>query len=654
MQSPYTQNLPEAYFAAQSSLGAVLTGVAWFRRMGKASFLVMLVAIWLPVTLPFAALFWAGMGGTVRPDFSHELLRASSLALVFAMALSTPRWLAIVAFIVHRLLLRADDFFLDSDLELASAHMCGVAFMLGLHHLVSTRRSPLRAAVTLPADEFLVHDLTYFFTAMFAAALVSTWVLGRSCDSADEWSYTYQAAVFAKGRAYSEVPPCVAAFQNFWVFYKEGRMFSQYTPGWPLFCAPFQALGLMWLAAPVTHGLLAAGVARVARRAVSLERNGRTRAHVREVAVAGAIAALTVTFAASPLINGASRFPHTFVCACFAWSIEAVCVLAGHRLSPRAQWAWGALLGLSTAFMLSARPADGGFLGLGIFLYFLYSLSRRRIGLRAFGGTTVTFSALAGLTLVILHKQLGEWFVTGYSLLPEFHSWAKLGYSWPEPNQYRYGLPLATGAYCWWPLAPALGVGGLATMLRRGAGHLAMMLTVGGVGLLALYVAIEFGRGFDFGYGPRYQMHLVVPMSVGGAALLAPLVSAALGKAKEVSALRLGGPAAIFVVFAVLGALRIVPLTYPVAHEDVRLRNVVFAAIKQERVHHAVVTVSKGSTISDQLDLTQNLPLELYPNQDVLVVSDRGPEVNQCVRNQFPQRRFYRAVGRPEVTLTVD
>ena len=31
------------------------------------------------------------------------------------------------------------------------------------------------------------------------------------------------------------------------------------------------------------------------------------------------------------------------------------------------------------------------------------------------------------------------------------------------------------------------------------------------------------------------------------------------------------------------------------------------------------------------MDLTENLPLDLYPDQDVLIAIDRGPEEERCV-----------------------
>jgi hypothetical protein len=51
------------------------------------------------------------------------------------------------------------------------------------------------------------------------------------------------------------------------------------------------------------------------------------------------------------------------------------------------------------------------------------------------------------------------------------------------------------------------------------------------------------------------------------------------------------------------------------------------------------------------MDLTENLPLDLYPNQDVLIAIERGPELVRCVQEHYPNRRFYRALPGPPVQI---
>src|ERR1019366_6627971 len=72
--------------------------------------------------------------------------------------------------------------------------------------------------------------------------------------------------------------------------------------------------------------------------------------------------------------------------------------------------------------------------------------------------------------LDILRLQLGKWFTTGYSLNAVLHPWNIVKYSKPLPNQWKYGLPLATASYCWWPCSMSLCLAGLAMLRGRALG----------------------------------------------------------------------------------------------------------------------------------------------------------------------------------------
>jgi len=375
-----------------------------------------------------------------------------------------------------------------------------------------------------------------------------------------------------------------------------------------------------------------------------LTRHAASRADVR---AAGWFAGGAIVLGSTVLINGGSRYPHVFVAACFAWSLEALCAIADPSLEPRAQWRHGALLGTASALLLASRPADGAMLGVGIALFFVVALARRRIGLRGLAGTILAFGAWAGLTLVILRLQLGKWFMMGYSLNPIIHPWNKIAYSMPHPSEFKWGFPLATGSYSWWPCAPALGLAGLAAM-RGHARRIAFVCIASLLPFLAYYTYLELGRGFDFGYGPRYQFPAVVPMAVGGGAMLGALWAAARRTSPSVPALARGGPAALAIFAMILGVLRIAPLVYPHTYADVKQHNRLRDALKEQKIHDAVVFVGRGLTNTDALDLTENWPLGLYEN-DVIVALDGPTERSTCVRSMFPKRAFYRAIPGVEI-----
>jgi hypothetical protein len=645
MNSPYTAHPVDALMAAQTAVGMTLTAVLWKRPLRpRISSILVGVAIWVCVLLPVLPEFFQGLGAEAEPERVVRLMRLSA-GMVTAGALFTRRWKLIVwSILAEAALWWATGFITESDLDLAALHLCAYGVLVGLAWKEDSDAPPRTSAAV---GTFVADDVVIFLAGVVLACLVAKFVLQLYTNSGDEWAYTFQAALLAKGRAYADSPRCSSAFQSFWVFEYSGRLFSQYTPGWPLFMAPFVLVRAVWLAGPCSLGLLAVGAARLARRALAtggVTAAGPTSGDVR---AAGWFSAGSILLASTLLINGGSRYPHVFVAACFAWALEALCVIADRTADRTRQIRYGAILGATSALMLAARPADGGLLGLGIFALFVVELARRRITLRAIGSGALAFAALAGLTLVILHRQLGTWFTTGYSLNPIIHPWNQIKYSVPDPSQFRWGVPLATGSYCWWPCAPALGLAGLVA-LRGHARRLPFVFFVSAVPFLAYYTLLEIGRGYDFAYGPRYQLPLVVPMATGGGALLGALWSFARRSSPFVPAFRRGGPVAVALAGAVLGVFRIAPLVYPFNYADVKQHNRLHEGLKVHEIHNAVVFVGPGLTNTNPLDLTENWPFAYYDN-DVVVALDGPPDRNRCVRSLFATRKAYRAIPGLEV-----
>jgi hypothetical protein len=260
----------------------------------------------------------------------------------------------------------------------------------------------------------------------------------------------------------------------------------------------------------------------------------------------------------------------------------------------------------------------------------------------------------AALMLVILRLQLGKWFTTGYSLNEVLHPWNIVKYSKPTPNQWKYGLPLATASYCWWPCSMSLGLAGLA-MLRGRAMGLWTAFVLGCVPYIVYTEYLDLGqRGYDWGYGPRYLMVLLVPMAVGSAVALAPLTVAARERVTGgASALARGGPLALVVFAVVSGLVRIVPLVWPTVADHTRHHSALQRAVEEARLTNAIVVAAPGTTGFSDLDLTTNLPIDLYPDQNVLLAIDRQNQRDAvaCLRAAFPERTLYSASGVGEVHI---
>ncbi len=652
---PYTTHPGEAFSIAQTSTALALTAIVLYRPLRPVvASIAFLCAVWMTAIFPDGVAFVLGLGAELHhPFLVKDGLRLAGVLATVAMLLARPRWIGVVALGGAVGLSWLCGYLVDSDQELCAVHLAWYGALLGVHQLadVMRRAREPRRPGRFEAGSFLEQDIALAALAIVLASLVATFVTLRECDSADEWAYTFQAAVFARFHAFARAQPCASALQMFWVFTSGGRMFSQYTPGWPLFMAPFVAVGVPWLAAPFSLGLLVVAIARLARRAAA-GASGRPDV----VDAAGPLAALFTMTSSTILINGGSRFPHVFSAACFAWTVEALSEIAAPRdpaaarSGEKARIIWGVVLGIAASWLIAARPADGATLGTGIFLYFLVALARRRLEWRPIAATTLAFALWGGLSLVILRLQLGKWFVTGYSLTQEYYPWAIFKLTRPKPDEFRWGIPLGTGSYCWWPLSTALGIGGLVAALRPGGRSVAFMLAFGPLVLLGFCSFLEYGRGWDFGYGPRYVLPVIVPMAVGTGVMLAPLWAASRRRAHEQRALFVGGPALLAVAAAAIGVVRLAPLLYPNTYEDVHMRNSLNEAVRKADLDNAIVWIKPGMSAADPKDLTQNFPLDLYPADAILAI-DTGEDARRCMTSMYPRRRQYRASSVYDTTL---
>lgn len=639
MHAPYTDHVADAFQAAEYAAGAALTCLAlgllprrWPLRVA------LLGGLWLAVLAPSLGSFFEGFTGVVANAASlHAGLLAARLALLVALVLGRRLGPLLFGLAGVGFAWFLSSALVDSDLELCALHVALAGYTLGL---VADARRGAPDLVTQPARDrlALAQDLGLLIVGTLAAALVSNFVLFRGTDSSDEWAYTYQAAVFAKGRLYGEVPACLPALRNYWVFWKDGRMFAQYQPGWPLFLVPFVWIKQIWLGGPAALGLLALALARLGRFAVRSFGHA-TAAEVRRGGlVAGGFALLSNTL----LINGGSRYPHVFMAALFAFTAEAALRL-GRAKDRRSALRIGACLGFFAGWIFVVRVPDAVLLAAGPLVYVGVATIRRRahgFGLLAALGTS-------GLWVLFLlytaHVQVGGWGVLPYQLGEQFHSWVKIGFSVPSAALWKWSFPLAWGAYEWWPLVPAIGILGFTLACRYGRDlrRVVLMLSLSACTTLGFYAMLEWGRGGDFGYGPRYQLVLVVPMAIGSALAVHASLHRLGDRARGL--IGTGLALATLVGVLVLGG-------YLFPHARHLLADVMGTelAARKAGLRHAVVIIPPGVGPYGPLDVTRNLPLESY-SAPVIYANDTDVT---CLRRAYPNRTFYHADGRGNVKLT--
>jgi hypothetical protein len=653
LRFPFTSDFVGAFLVAQTCAALALTALLLFARIGRASKCALFAATWLAALVVLAGPTMDAFLLKHGPHLFRNVLACSAgLATVSALLARRP-FVALTALVGQGALWWLVGYLADSDAEVAALHLAWVGLVVGL--LMRDQTSKI-SEDSRPAEEksYVLDDVVLFASATGLAALVCIFVLDGRQGSADEWAYTYQAAVFAKGHAYATSTRCENYLQNFWVFEESGRLFSQYPPGWPLAMTPLVWVHAVWMAGPLSTGLMAWGVARLARSAVRAYGRWDIPPSPRAIRLAGLWAGALSVVGTTTILNGASRFPHVWVAALYAWSLEALLQMSIVGLQRKWQVTWGTVLGAACALMLASRPADGAFLGLGIMTLFVYELVRGRLGWRAVVATAASFGVLGGFVLVILRLQLGKWFVTGYSLQALIHPWAVAKYSWPKGSEWRWGIPFDTGSYCWWPCSVPVGLAGLA-MLRGRAQRLTLAFAIGILPYLVFLSCLDYLRAPDFEYGPRYYVALVVPMAVAAGTAFAPLTLSALERVTAGrSALARGAPVALVLFAVVSGWMRIVPVMWPSALEHVRRHSGVDRAIEDQHLTNAVVLILDTTTGFDERDLTTNYPIDLYPDQQVIKAIDRGQpdEAEACLRSVFPGRRFKIASGVYEVKLS--
>lgn len=215
----------------------------------------------------------------------------------------------------------------------------------------------------------------------------------------DESLLLLQSDWFAHGRlGWTVDRQLLPALQPEYTFYRNGTLYTQYPPGWPLLLACFGAVHLRWWASPVLAGVTVVATYHLGRRLHS--------------PLAGLLGASLLAAQAWFLAQGVGYLSHLAGMACL--TIAAVLVAprqASARHRPLAWVGGGALLGAAVAI----RPLTGVTMTLALALWVaaLRPGDRAewtaRIGLVALGA----FAPLAGL-LVYNWQTTGQALTFGY------------------------------------------------------------------------------------------------------------------------------------------------------------------------------------------------------------------------------------------------
>lgn len=228
----------------------------------------------------------------------------------------------------------------------------------------------------------------YILFLVIISLFTAKFILQGFPSSAIEESFLIQGKIFSSGKLWLEEFPLAKYLLNRRMIVQEGKIISQYTPGWPLILSVLYTLKVPdWALNPILGGLCLILVTKI----LDLLK-------IKSSLVVGCLA-MSSFF----ILNSASYFCH------IACSLAVLCGLYSFLRSTE-NYRWAIAMGFSFAVAAAIRPYTALFLAtpIGIFLIF----KQQKV---------LLFSIVGGLP-VIIPLLAYNWAVTGNPLVDPF-SW---------------------------------------------------------------------------------------------------------------------------------------------------------------------------------------------------------------------------------------
>jgi len=433
----------------------------------------------------------------------------------------------------------------------------------------------------------------------------------------DEFSYLFQAKIFASGRLYVEPPPNVWHFTTGHIV-NDCRWYSKYTAGWPLILTIGEFFNLTFLIPPLISVLCVYFLYRL-----SLKLWGSSSA------------VMAVLFAlASPVfvLLGASYLNHVATGTTFLIAFLAVLETRSSVLHPGG---WKKMIpgGIALTVALLLRPLDGGilFICLSLWIIILAQMEknyRRWIspGLVLLGGLVLG----VGLLLTQNYFQVGDLFTLGFL---KYNPNERLGFGvfGHTPVMGLWNIFFANIRSAFW-MVPLLMILSVAALFRRwqnfaGAVLVIIMVNITMIGYYSLGLA-EYGSRYYFS-----TFLCLIVIAAGGIKVIA------LWFKKRFSLSRvLFGPIIILamIVFMIFANYSLI---YPNVHNTHKHYRVPVLTTRQSPrvVRPAIVLIRIPGFAA--WGFTRNHPD--YNNQDVLLAAFLLPEQNKQLLESFPDRTPY-------------
>jgi 4-amino-4-deoxy-L-arabinose transferase-like glycosyltransferase len=317
----------------------------------------------------------------------------------------------------------------------------------------------------------------------------------------DALTQALQAQIFADGKLSVPVADDPRFFSSALLIEHDGRVFSQFPPGWAALLALGFLVGLPWLVAPLCGALAV----------VALHRLLEERGEGAGTALAGAaLFGLSPWFAA----NAASWMSHVPTLAFIL--LGSAALVRGMRAPSAALWSGlgGAALGMATLI----RPLEGVAFGLPATVWVLARAWRAPSARRQMAGFAVGGALTVGALLAWNQAMHGSPTLFGFEL--QWGPSHRLGFHeapWGPPHTFLRGLQLMNGYLLGLQLlyfdapAPSLALALAALFLARRLDAVDRYLLSGGALVMLGYLAF-WGEGHDL--GPRYLIPLAPVVAI--------------------------------------------------------------------------------------------------------------------------------------------
>ncbi|MDO8508945.1 MAG: glycosyltransferase family 39 protein [Nanoarchaeota archaeon] len=441
---------------------------------------------------------------------------------------------------------------------------------------------------------FIVSILTF---SLVLAIYTNQSTLKDFPNSADEYSYLISAKTLSEGKI-SVPSPEQKEFFDFFHIINDGKFYSKYPLGWPLFLSIGILINFPFLINLIFF-LLTLILIYLITKQISTEKTART----------SLIIASTSPYL---IFNSASYFSHPSALFFSALSVYFYLKNINHpnKLHP-------IIIGLSIGILLNIRPLDAIILSIPLLIHYLFTSNKEKM--KNISLALIGFSAPFILFLTYNYLQTSSPFIMPFSIYNPldtfgFNNGYTHSFSWAIENNILLRLIQLS---IWVPLSIIL----IPLSLKRNKNDSRIYLFLA---IILLFILVYFFYAKEAGnqYGPRYLF--------SSSFAFFPLISLSINNLKYRKL--------VFSLIVILNILFLIIFSNIISSE-INERTYIYNYIENNNISNAIIFLDCGlcSGKMPAKDLARN---DVHFNNSVLYVNSYA-ENNILLMQKYPSRIFY-------------